>query len=179
MHGLPNVWIFLDQGLNSCLLHRQVDALPLSHQANRPLYYFSKTVGEKWNWMCVFKLSFNPKPLAVLFFKPLLSQACLLGGGNSWQPSLLTPSLPPCRLGAFCLMLHHPLPSPSPQVAVGSRQHPRVFSGPGLSHPAFPLSSLSIQSVSWAPLAYSERPSRCWTRDQLTGFSLKAAGPAV
>ena len=44
-HGLPSIWIFLVQGLNSRLLHRQVDALPLSQQASSPLY--CKTVGEK------------------------------------------------------------------------------------------------------------------------------------
>jgi len=43
VHGLScseASWIFLDQGLNPCPLHWQVDSLPLSHQGS-PLMLFS------------------------------------------------------------------------------------------------------------------------------------------
>ena len=33
-HELGCSWIFLDQGLNPCLLHWPVDSLPLSHQGS-------------------------------------------------------------------------------------------------------------------------------------------------
>ena len=33
-HELSCSWIFLDQGSNPCLLHWQVDSLPLSHQGS-------------------------------------------------------------------------------------------------------------------------------------------------
>ena len=38
--------IFLDQGLNSCLLHWRVDSLPLSHQETHDKH---SRIGEKWS----------------------------------------------------------------------------------------------------------------------------------
>ena len=38
--------IFLDQGLNSCLLHWQVDSLPLSHQGSHDKHI---RIGENWS----------------------------------------------------------------------------------------------------------------------------------
>ena len=39
--------IFLDQGLNLCLLHWQADSLPLGHQGSLKLYFLSATVNSQ------------------------------------------------------------------------------------------------------------------------------------
>ena len=54
--------IFLDQGSNLCLLHWQVDSLPLNHQGSPRIYYFLVSCLQKWQG------PWPPFPLAFFFW---------------------------------------------------------------------------------------------------------------
>ena len=56
--------IFPDQEWNPCLLHWQVDSLPLSHQGSPPSFFWNlHSVAGKHLWVLVFPYSFPPSSL--------------------------------------------------------------------------------------------------------------------
>ena len=126
--------IFPDQGLNPCLLHWQVDSLPLSHNGSPHIFTSRQFTGPRRNWGS-FVLVLLHYILLLLFSRPAVS--------DSLWPHGLQHARPLC-------------PSPSPGVCLSSYPlhwwcHPVISSSGALfffcpqSFPAsgtFPMSQL-------------------------------------
>ena len=123
--------IFLDQGSNPCLLHWQVDYLPLSHQGRLPLVFKIILIEKKNHYF--FKYVQFSHQMCPTFATPwTAARQASLSISNSW--SLLKLMSTESMMPSSHLILCHPLLLlPSSVPASGSFPMSQLFASGGQS----------------------------------------------